>query len=117
MICNFDGEDCCGEDFDTSECTLCECQDNTVQTIEDLCPDYELIGNGICDDVNNKLVCQYDGGDCTFEGVSVNCSDFECIEDQKYDPCPEYEKIGNDQCDHENFNLICSFDGDDCDSR
>ena len=79
-----------------------------------LCPDYASIGNGICDQVNDNLVCQYDGGDCSLGGNTTNCTSLECVENLKFDPCPKYDKIGNHQCDEENFNLICSFDAGDC---
>ena len=80
-----------------------------------LCPDYALIGNGICDQANDNLVCQYDGGDCcSLGGSATNCTSSECIDNLKFDPCPKFDRIGNDQCDKENFNLICSFDAGDC---
>ena len=75
------------------------------------CPSYESIGNGICDEVNNKYACLNDGGDCN---DIHNCSSLKCIEEQHFDPCPEYEFIGNGICDKENFHFICSFDGGDC---
>ena len=76
-----------------------------------LCPSYESIGNGICDEANNKYVCMYDGGDCR---DIHNCTNLKCIEEQHFDPCPEYELIGNGICNKENFHFICSFDGGDC---
>ena len=76
-----------------------------------LCPSYESIGNGICDEANNRYVCLYDGGDCK---DIRNCTNLNCIEDQHFDHCPEYELIGDGQCDEENYNFICSFDGGDC---
>ena len=79
-----------------------------------LCPDFALIGNGNCDEANNKLVCLYDGGDCPLEGIYENCTNYECIENLKFDPCPKFREIGNGQCDKENLNLICSFDAGDC---
>ena len=79
-----------------------------------LCPDFALIGNGNCDEVNNKLVCLYDGGDCLLEEIDKNCTNFECIDNMKFDPCPKFKKIGNGQCDKENLNIICSFDAGDC---
>ena len=76
-----------------------------------LCPSYESIGDGICDEVNYKYICLYDGGDCK---DIHNYSSLEQIENQYFDPCPEYESIGNGQCNGENYNFICSFDGGDC---
>ena len=84
-------------------------------TVEHVCPEYALIGNGICDPANKNFACQFDGGDCTsLGGTSTNCTSLECIEDLFFDPCPNYALIGNGQCDAENFNLICSYDGGDC---
>ena len=79
-----------------------------------LCPDYDSIGNGICDHANDNLVCYHDGGDCSLGGNTSNCTSLECIDSLKFEPCPKYDKIGNHQCDKENFNLICSFDAGDC---
>ena len=76
-----------------------------------LCPFFQSIANGKCDEANNNLVCSYDGGDCK---DIQNCTNLECIGDQSFDPCPEYELIGNGQCNEENYNFICSFDGGDC---
>ena len=79
-----------------------------------LCPNYALIGNGMCDQANDNIVCQYDGGDCSLVGNTTNRTSLECVENLKFDPCPKYDTIGNHQCDKENFNLICSFDAGDC---
>ena len=79
-----------------------------------LCSGYISIGNGICDQANDNLVCYFDGGDCSLGGNTINCTSLECVDDVKFDPCPKYDKIGNDQCDKENFNVICSFDAGDC---
>ena len=73
-----------------------------------VCPLYKSIRNGICDEANNKYVCQYDGGDCSKD--NHNCASQKCA----VDPCPEYELIGNGHCNAENYNFICSFDGGDC---
>ena len=86
----------------------------SVSAKQMICPEYETIGNGNCDQANNKLVCLYDGGDCNMEGFNGNCTTFECLDEQNLDPCPKYQEIGNGQCDMENFNIICSFDGGDC---
>ena len=76
-----------------------------------LCPLYKSIGNGICNEINNKFVCLYDGGDC--KAIS-NCTSLKCIEDQHFDPCPKFKLIGNGRCNEENYNFICSLDGGDC---
>ena len=133
--CDYDGGDCCGDNVDTSYCTQCLCLDpgnstistttvptstTTVATITKipmepmLCPNYASIGNGICDQANDNLVCYFDGGDCSLVGDTTNCTSLECVDNLKFDPCPRFDKIGNDQCDKENLNLICSFDAGDC---
>lgn len=78
-----------------------------------LCPLYEAMGNGICDEANNKQVCLYDGGDCR---DIYNCSSTRCIEDKEFDPCSNYNSISDGKCNKENYNFICSFDGIDCHS-
>ena len=76
-----------------------------------VCPLYKSIGNGICDEANNKYVCLHDAGDCKdIQNCTSQCS----IDDQQFDPCPKYNLIGNGQCNKENYNFICSFDGGDC---
>ena len=82
-----------------------------------LCPEFFSIGNGICDESNNKLLCYYDGGDCSNEWIDKNCTSFECFENQQFGPCPMFDQIGNGKCDKENFNFICFFDGGDCEIR
>ena len=72
-----------------------------------LCPEFVSIGNGLCDESNNKLLCYYDGGDCSMEWIYKNCTNFECFENPLSDPCPMYNQIGNGKCDTENFNIIC----------
>ena len=42
---------------------------------------YGWIGDNYCDDMNNNMECNYDGGDCC--GLSVNtqyCTYCQCIE-------------------------------------
>ena len=82
-----------------------------------LCPFYESMNDGACDEANNKYVCLYDGGDCSVGENATRCTSFDCIDNLKFDPCPKYDTIGNGQCDKENFNLICSFDAGDCKNR
>ena len=142
--CNYDGGDCCGNNVNTDYCTQCQCLDpvystttnqNVIVQLKEIdfnskaaitniqgtstifCPEYVSIGNGICDESNNKLLCYYDGGDCSKEWINKNCTSFECIENSLFDPCPLYNQIGNGKCDTGNFNLICSYDGGDCEDR
>ena len=76
-----------------------------------LCPFYESMNDGACDEANNKFVCLFDGGDCQ---EIYNCKSLSCVDDEKHDPCPSYHLISNGQCNEENDNFICSFDGGDC---
>ena len=78
------------------------------------CPMFKSIGNEICDEANNKLLCLYDGGDCR---EIYNCNSLRCIEERMFDPCPEYDLIGDGQCNENNRNFICSFDAGDCLTR
>ena len=69
--CDFDGGDCCGDDVDTTYCSVCEC----AQVCE--FPDWE--GDGWCDDGNNHGGCSFDGGDCCGDDVKTDyCDDCEC---------------------------------------
>ena len=52
---------------------------------------YNLIGNGQCDLINNKYNCDFDGGDCCKKNW-----------------------INDGFCDKINYNLRCDFDGGDC---
>ena len=52
------------------------------------CPEYASIGNGICNEVNNNLVCLFDGGDCSEEEITPNCTNLECSGIKTFDPCP-----------------------------
>ena len=56
------------------------------------------IGDGICDALNNKQICEFDGGDC-----NQNCAKPELVAD------------GN--CDEENDTPECDEDGQDCFTR
>ena len=55
-MCQYDGGDCCeGGDFN-------------------------WIGDGFCDDINNNGGCKYDGGDCCGANVKKHyCLECECI--------------------------------------
>ena len=44
----------------------------------------ELIGDGICDDLNNIQDCQFDGNDCCDKNANFNfCYSCECYEEEK----------------------------------
>ena len=78
-----------------------------------ICQSYDLMTNDVCNEVNNRLECNYDGGNCYVH----DCSDVKCHEEKLFDPCPSFHRISDGQCDKENYNFICSFDGGDCQSR
>ena len=72
--CNFDGGDCCGANVNTDICSECLCLEGggegitsassgTTSTISGEC--YQgWIGDGYCDEINNNIGCNFDGGDC-----------------------------------------------------
>ena len=86
--CSFDGGDCCGSNVNTIFCTVCHCLEgggsggNTTApfgTTTGVCNQWA--GDGFCDDINNNLDCNYDGGDCC--GSNVNtlfCTECQCLE-------------------------------------
>ena len=48
------------------------------------CMNSELIGDGICDDLNNIQDCQYDGNDCCDENSNFDlCYLCDCFEEEK----------------------------------
>ena len=112
--CNFDGGDCCLDQVVTTYCTDCECKANKTEG-NLICPNYESIGNSICEDDYNNPVCMYDGGDCCLTNVNTtNCTECQCIQEPNFDPCPNFARIADGQCNDINDNLICSYDGEDC---
>ena len=58
-----------------------------------------LIGDEYCDDINDNVDCNFDGGDCYDLGTTIYC-------DQDW--------IGDGHCDDINNNIPCNFDGGDC---
>ena len=69
-----------------------------------------MIGDGICDDLNNIRGCNYDGGDCCMtNGNFASCSQCECIVDT-----PTNALIANGFCNDITNNAECSYDGGDC---
>ena len=85
-----------------------------VACLDSECMNSELIGDGICDDLNNIQDCQFDGDDCCDENSNFNfCYLCECYEEEK-----EYSAIGNGSSVLNNmtrlihfivFNLFTSF--------
>eukprot|EP00903_Cladosiphon_okamuranus_P014618 g13556.t1 len=148
--CNYDGGDCCSctcEDKPNQECGgrdgfACidpdaQCVDDddiTVNMLEE-CGWVGGIGNGYCDEENNKEACNYDGGDCcqctcdpTNADDDQGCgrwSNFACIDPLA--PCVDDDSvtvdmidicdagsIGNGYCDDYNNTPECAYDGGDC---
>ena len=60
-VCQYDGGDCCLANVNTTVCKKCHC--NTAGNF-DPCPNYKLIHDGQCNEVNNNLICSFDGEDC-----------------------------------------------------
>ena len=80
------------------------------------CENPQDVGNGFCDDYNNKPECNYDSGDCC--GSCVNkqyCSTCACLDGGSGNGKAD-SLIGNGYCDDGLNNTECQFDGDDCNS-
>merc|ERR1712051_772889 len=60
------------------------------------CANFELVGNGFCNDETNNPDCNYDGGDC-------------CIMDANTDAF-----VGDGFCNDETNIAECYYDGGDC---
>eukprot|EP00903_Cladosiphon_okamuranus_P005791 g5738.t1 len=157
--CGYDGGDCCqctcikpendyswDDDYACTDDATYACidpaapcvddDDVTVEIVEN-CGYPDSIGNGWCDQVNNKAECNYDGGDC----CECTCvppenswdDDWACSHDAGFaciDPaaaCVDDDditvdmvenchagQIGNGWCDHRNNKPECDYDGGDC---
>ena len=70
----------------------------TTPTTTDKC-NQGWIGNDYCDDINNNVDCNYDGGDCYNGGTTIFCNQ---------------DWIGDEYCDDINNIFDCNFDGGDC---
>merc|ERR1712214_127915 len=71
--CDYDGGDCCGDDVNTTYCSLCECME--------VCGNPQWEGDNFCDDENNNAGCNFDGGDCCGEAVNFTyCTECACKE-------------------------------------
>lgn len=136
--CNWDGGDCCGATGKQQQfkwCKQCQCKDCTrfkpdgcASTFKPgaKCGSVSFKGDGFCDDNNNNMACNWDGGDCC--GPSSNkkycklCKCRDCKFKQTGDSCikaaigscsaPKYK--GDGFCDDGNNNAACSWDGGDC---
>ena len=86
---------------------------------------YHVEGDGYCDDFNNNVLCNFDGGDCCLVEVKTDfCISCECLEDTNIPDvgmdCLSYsdlnfDDIYNDGICHDTLNHPdCNFDGNDC---
>ena len=120
--CSYDGGDCCLKHVNTIYCTNCECITQEVIQPFDPCPLFAKIGDGICQDENNNLICSYDGGDCCGKDIDTsNCTlCHKCLKYQEMPKtsyeglCPNHVQIGDGFCQDENNIDVCLFDGGDC---
>jgi len=128
--CLWDGGDCCddvdnGVFVNTNYCTECQCLDpvfattttttatttTTVNTTTTGCGSPQWAKDQFCDDENNNVDCNFDGGDCCFNdhgGWDTYCEDCECLE------CQPGDWHGDDYCDDELNTENCKYDGGDC---
>merc|ERR1712004_410973 len=136
--CSYDGGDCCGDNVQTTYCSVCECKEGTTTTTTTTtwttttttttttvtngssgCEFPQWEGDGWCDDGNNNPDCTFDGGDCCGDDVDTTyCQECECL-DPTFGvttamPCefPQWE--GDGWCDDGNNHAGCTFDGGDC---
>merc|ERR1712190_529192 len=72
--------------------------------------------DGFCDDGNNNLDCEFDGGDCCGPNVKEDfCSVCECLNGPVEEGnCEQPNFKGDGFCDDGNNNAGCEFDGGDC---
>ena len=111
--CGWDGGDCCGCFTEEGICGECICRDPEYQKEKiNYCCNRELMVNGICDNVNNNVYCQYDGLDC--------CSDVKRLKWDTQHVCPlqqqncPMEKLLNYQCDSGVDQINCLYDMGQC---
>ena len=68
-------------------------------------------GNGFCDDANNHIGCDFDGGDCCGSCVvTVHCSQCVCLGGAD----TINVLVGDGFCNDETNNANCHYDGGDC---
>ena len=119
--CEWDGGDCCGYDVSTWFCWACECLDPEEQEGDGGgCGSPQWKGDNYCDDDNNNAECEWDGGDCCGDGISILlCSACECLDPDFNDTllpsgCIIPSWAGDNSCDDINNNEECNWDGGDC---
>ena len=82
------------------------------------CPNFEWIGDGYCDDENNIIECNFDGGDCCTDTEHTHCTECLCKtngdEEDTSKICDMHDWIGDGFCDDENNVPECDYDGGDC---
>ena len=84
--CEWDGGDCCGYDVSTWFCWACECLDPEEQEGDGGggCGSPQWKGDNYCDDENNNAECEWDGGDCCGDDISILlCSACECLDPEE----------------------------------
>ena len=139
LDCTYDGGDCCGSNVNTDYCDECLCLEGGggggsggTTTPSGTTPsggcNHGWIGDGYCDDINNKLDCTYDGGDCCGSNVNTQyCTECLCLEGgggsgegtttssgtTASGVCNQ-GWIGDGYCDDVNNNEACFFDLGDC---
>ena len=86
--CSYDGRDCCGCNVNVDYCTECQCLDPNGSGGGTTCPQTTTcnnkpgwIGDNYCDDINNHLDCNYDGGDCCGCNIdTIYCTECQCLD-------------------------------------
>ena len=74
----------------------------------------DYIGNGYCEDGNNKAECNFDGGDCCGSCVNTEfCIECLCLSEQNSSTGGQIF-IGNGYCDDGLNKAECNFDVGDC---
>ena len=134
QACFFDGGDCCGGIINYNYCTECLCLEGGGTTPSGGCyPAW--ISDGYCDDVNNNLACNYDGGDCCGGIIDPNyCTECLCLEggggssggtttlsssSTSSGSCDNMEwngnvLLGDGYCDDHLNIMVCNYDEGDC---
>ena len=86
FACAWDGGDCCKYGNHYFQCTDCICYENGLNVSSYMIPPsssvycnyVDLKGDGICDELNNHEICDFDSGDCCEISLFSTCPDCEC---------------------------------------
>ena len=84
-----------------------------------------FIADSFCDDENNMLACDWDGGDCCGAAIQkLYCVECFCLDpslapyyncgDDNTTQCTHPEWEADQYCDDANNNCLCNWDGGDC---